>query len=85
MIWVCDNCQSEMEVWEEGYNKKRVSCPKCGTEWFVDENNEIIDENEVESDEKISVYEAAQIWVSNGKDEDYMFVYTEQELEDVLY
>ncbi len=32
----------------------------------------------------INVYEAADIWASNGKDEDYMFGYTEQELEDAF-
>lgn len=35
-------------------------------------------------DERISAYEAALIWQSNGKDEDYMFGYTEEELEDAL-
>lgn len=32
----------------------------------------------------LSVYEAAEIWASNGKDEDYTFGYTEEELEDAL-
>lgn len=45
------------------------------------------DENEdiCEEDESISVYDAADIWFSNGKDEDYMFGYTEEELEDAYY
>jgi len=30
------------------------------------------------------VYDAALIWASHGKDEDYMFGYTEDELEDEL-
>lgn len=34
--------------------------------------------------ERLSVWEAAEIWASNGKDEDYMFGYTEEELEDAL-
>lgn len=37
-----------------------------------------------EIDESLSVYEAAEIWASHGKDEDYMFGYTEEELEDAL-
>ena len=37
-----------------------------------------------ELDESLSVYEAAEIWASHGKDEDYMFGYTEEELEDAL-
>lgn len=38
----------------------------------------------IEDDESINVYDAADIWASNGKDEDYTFGYTESELEDAL-
>ena len=50
-----------------------------------DESDELdeLDESE-EFGESLSVYEAAEIWASNGKDEDYMFGYTEEELEDAL-
>ena len=34
--------------------------------------------------EGLSVYDAADIWASNGKDEDYMFGYSEEELEAAL-
>ena len=34
--------------------------------------------------EYLSVEDAALIWLSNGKDEDYMFGYTEEELNDAL-
>lgn len=34
--------------------------------------------------ERLSVYDAALIWASNGKDEDYMYGYTEDELERAL-
>ena len=37
-----------------------------------------------DTDENISVWDAADIWASNGKDEDYMFGYTEEELEAAL-
>ena len=37
-----------------------------------------------DSGERISVDEAALIWASHGKDEDYMFGYSEEELEDAL-
>ena len=36
------------------------------------------------SSETLSVDDAALIWLSTGKDEDYMFGYTEDELEDAL-
>lgn len=42
-----------------------------------------LDDNEYE-DEYLSVYDAALIWLSNGKDEDYTFGYSEEELEDAL-
>ena len=32
----------------------------------------------------MSVYDAAQIWLSNGKDEDYTFGYSEEKLENAL-
>ena len=42
------------------------------------------DEFDDDESESLSVYDAADIWLSNGKDEDYMFGYTEEELEDAL-
>ena len=47
-------------------------------------NDDIEDDEDYESDEPLSVWDAAEIWASNGKDEDYMFGYTEEELEDAL-
>lgn len=35
-------------------------------------------------DDSLSVYDAAQIWASNGMDEDYTFGYSEDELRDAL-
>ena len=37
-----------------------------------------------EDDESLDVYDAALIWASNGKDEDYTFGYSEDELEGAL-
>jgi|P827metagenome_2_1110787.scaffolds.fasta_scaffold09209_2 hypothetical protein len=34
--------------------------------------------------ERLSVYDAAQIWASHGKDKDYTFGYSEEELEEAL-
>ena len=48
----------------------------------IDEIDEIDDIEEL--DESLSVYEAAEIWASHGKDEDYMFGYSEEELEEAL-
>ena len=37
-----------------------------------------------DEEESLSVYDAAEIWASNGKDEDYTFGYSEEELEAAL-
>ena len=42
------------------------------------------DFEEDDSSERLSVWDAADIWASNGKDEDYKFGYTEEELENAL-
>lgn len=42
------------------------------------------DEDEFDDSEAISVDEAALIWASNGKDEDYTFGFSEYELENAL-
>lgn len=41
------------------------------------------DDDESE-DQSLSVYDAALIWASNGKDEDYTFGYSEEELEEAF-
>lgn len=95
MTWVCDKCYSAMDVTHVRRDRNRVHCPVCGTEWYVDDDDEYIndgsgtydcdDDDEEECDgESLSVYEAAIIWASRGKDEDYMFGYSEDELEDAL-
>lgn len=42
------------------------------------------DYEDVDSEECLSVFDAANIWVSNGEDEDYMFGYSEEELRKAL-
>ena len=51
----------------------------------VDNYDEDIEyDDEYDESESLSVYDAALIWASNGKDEDYTFGFTEEELEDAL-
>jgi hypothetical protein len=48
-----------------------------------DEHGNILDDVDVDDDgddESLSVYDAADIWLSKGQDEDYMFGYSEDEL-----
>lgn len=44
--WICDKCYSSMEVEHVGKNRNRVWCPNCGTEWFVDDNDQYINEDD---------------------------------------
>lgn len=53
-------------------------CPKCGRVIPFGESD---DDDDGES---LSVYDAALIWASNGKDEGYTFGYSEGELERAL-
>lgn len=49
-------------------------------------NEMVVDDDfeEDDSSERLSVWDAADICASNGKDEDYKFGYTEEELENAL-
>ena len=70
----CPRCGGEMT---KRYNFSAWWCPNCRAGLEDDDD----DDNDYE-DESLSVYEAADIWLSNGKDEDYMFGYSEEELEE---
>lgn len=81
--------------WEEenAYTGETPPCPRCGTaltkkyvfsEMYCGNCRYGLEDDDVEENEPLSVYDAAEIWASNGKDEDYMFGYTEEELEEAL-
>ena len=87
-----DESSEESEYYETG------TCPNCGNEmhrryeysgWWCDfchdspfgEADDYDDDDDLDN---INVYDAADIWMSNGKDEDYMFGYTREELEAAL-
>lgn len=72
-----------------------MDCPRCGksmtkrfsySDWWCSNCHAGLDDDtdSEEDDEYLSVYDAALIWASNGKDEDYTFGYTEEELEAAL-
>lgn len=86
----------EKYAWD---GKDSMICPRCGAEmtkrysysaWWCENCHDGLDEDKLDDDdeddygESLNVYDAADIWISNGKDEDYMFGYTEEELEDAL-
>ena len=60
-----------------GFGKKKSSS-QSSSDW---------DDDDIEDDddgETLDVYDAAEIWLSHGTDEDYTFGYDEDELEDAL-
>lgn len=63
-------------------------CPVCGHRMRKLGPDEYVCDwcgSEDEDDgEGLSVWDAADIWASNGKDEDYMFGYSYDELENAL-
>jgi len=72
---LCRNHEhGEMNYEDEG----NYVCPICGFEYHDDEYDD------EDSSEGLNVYDAALIWASHGKDEDYTFGYSEDELEDAL-
>jgi len=82
--------------WDEDdlYRGETPPCPRCGTSltkkyiysgmYCKNCGYGLDDDDDDDESEEISVWEAADIWASNGKDEDYMFGYSEEELEDAL-
>lgn len=77
------------------YTGETPPCPRCGTpltkkyvysEMYCENCKYGLEDDEDDEDdsESLSVYDAAQIWASHGKDEDYTFGFTEEELEDAL-
>ena len=49
-----------------------------------DESYVYDDDDDDDDGDGLDVYDAAEIWASHGKDEDYTFGYTEEELEEAL-
>ena len=72
------------------------TCPNgCGEnlryegnrQWVCPICNDVYDLEWVDTageEEVLSVYDAALIWASHGKDEDYTFGYSDEELENAL-
>ena len=71
---VCPVCGEEMC---KRYSYSDWYCPSCGGPY--DDEDEDTDDSE-----RLNVYDAANIWMSNGMDEDYTFGYSEEELREAL-
>lgn len=90
---VCENCGSQFDPFEDELELQRRTgndgaeinmfgkylCLDCSLDEYMNRNDDEVDESE-----RLSVYDAALIWASHGKDEDYTFGYSEAELEAAL-
>ena len=74
--FTCWNCGRKTEYEGEGY----WHCSHCNESFYEGYD----EDGEPEGGDVLSVDEAAAIWASHGRDEDYMFGYSEDELEDAL-
>lgn len=95
-----DKGAERSEDWDVKYawdsSNESQDCPRCGqpmtkrwsfSDWWCDNCHAGLEDDDDDDDddsEYIDVHTAAQIWASNGKDEDYTFGYSEEELEDAL-
>ena len=84
-VVVCPSCHysAEIEDLEEVWEEKIIAEEGIDNE-FEDEDDWSEEDDEDDDGEGLSVYDAALIWASRGKDEDYTFGYTEEELEEAL-
>lgn len=74
---MCPECGHRMRRFIDSWGSwdgETYVCDYCASSDYDDDSD----------GESLSVYDAALIWASNGKDEDYTFGYSEDELEDAL-
>lgn len=88
--WYCDRCGAHLNS-QVGFDDYRYTwnCEGCEHKNSISSENifeshqdfnEPISENDEDADESLSAWDAADIWLSNGMDEDYMFGYGKGEL-----
>ena len=89
--WWCDECNASLDEQEGFFSTCGIwTCDVCGWINLIDENSDLEGNGTIDdgvswdNDEPISIYDAANIWASHGKDEDYSFGFTEEELNDAL-
>lgn len=87
-----NNSEASLEDKYAWDGNNSMDCPRCGqpmtkrysySDWWCNNCHAGLNDDE-DDNESLSVYDAADIWLSNGKDEDYMFGYTEEAFEDAL-
>ena len=79
MSFICGKCFSKMDIDKVSNIRLKIFCPICGSKWFIDDN-----EQELKIEETIEIEDAALLWSVHGKNNKYLFGYTEEELEKIL-
>ena len=77
---MCPNCGHRLSRYLDSFGNwdgETYICTHC----FGDNDN---DDYNDDDEDCLSVYDAALIWASNGKDEDYSFGYSDEDLDDAL-
>ena len=79
----CIECGGQLEQTDP----RSWDCLDCGAELYRGDDGEIavcgyhdVDDNDDDNGEALSVWDAADIYLSRGFDEDYRFGYTHEEL-----
>ena len=80
---VCEDCQCEIPYEAYGFD----SCDEFKS-WWSDTYEMIFEEDEDrndsdDDDEYLDIYTAQENWIGSGKDDDYEFGYSEDELNDL--
>lgn len=76
--------REEKKVRDDNGSMEYQTCEESMTKYDNSSVGFYDEDDEEDDDEELSVLDAAYIWLSNGKDEDYTFGYTEEELEEAL-
>lgn len=77
---MCPECGRRMRRVTDEWGRwdgETYSCDYCSLDYDYDDDEDY-------GDECLDVYDAAQIWAANGKDDDDTFGYSVEELEDAL-
>ena len=81
MSFICGKCFSEMDVDKLSDTRLKMFCPLCGSAWFIDDADH---ELNYDDEDDLSLEDAALLWSIHGKNKNYLFGYTEEELEKAL-
>lgn len=78
MTFICGNCFSELEADQISKTRVKIHCLTCGSSWYIDDEEEGFD-----LEDKLEITDAALLWSIHDKSKEYLFGYTEEELQEI--